>query len=67
MKPNLVPYEVIEKAVDGDAASLIAIQQHFKPFIGYLSNGDTDLKEVLNSKLLEAIFKFKIDYQPPSK
>ena len=64
MKPNLVPYEVIEKAVSGDSDSLLAVQQHYKPFIGYLSNGDTDLKEMLNAKLLEAILKFRMDYQP---
>lgn len=63
MKPNLVPYETIEKAVGGDTASLLAVQQHYKPFIGYLSNGDTELKEVLNVKLLEAILKFRMDYQ----
>lgn len=64
MKPNLVPYETIEKAVGGDTASLLAVQQHYKPFIGYLSNGDTELKEVLNAKLLEAVLKFRMNYQP---
>lgn len=64
MKPNLVPYETIEKAVGGDTASLLAVQQHYKPFIGYLSNGDTELKEVLNAKLLKAVLKFRMNYQP---
>lgn len=67
MKSNLVSYEVIKKAVGGDIASLLAIQQHYKPYIAYLSHGDTDLNDLLNSKLLEAILKFKLDYQPPSK
>lgn len=67
MKSKLIPFETIEKAVYGDTASLLAIQQHYKPFIGYLSNGDTDLREALNAKLLAAISKFRLDYQPPSK
>lgn len=67
MKSNLVPYEIIEKAVGGDTASLLAIQQHYKSYIAYLSHGDADLNDLLNSKLLEAILKFKLDYQPPSK
>ncbi len=40
MKSKLVPYEVIEKAVGGDTTSLLAIQQHYKSVVGYLSNGD---------------------------
>lgn len=63
MKPNLVSYEVIEKAVGGDISSLFAIQQHYNPFIGYLSSGDTELKELLSAKLLEAVLKFRMDYK----
>ena len=62
MKSKLIPYEIIEKAVGGDTAALLAIQQHYKTYIAYLSHGDTDLNDLLISKLLEAILKFKIDY-----
>jgi len=41
MKP--IPYEVIEKAVGGDTAALFTVQQHCKPYIAYLSKGNTDL------------------------
>ena len=63
MKTKLVPYETIEKAVGGDGASLLAIQQHYKALIGYLSCGDTELKDLLNAKLLGAVLKFRMDYQ----
>ena len=69
MKP--IPYEVIEKAVSGDTATLFTVQQHCRSvqciFRHALSKGDTDLQDLLNAKLLEAVFKFCFDYQPPSK
>lgn len=58
----LVPYEVIEKAVGGDTASLLDVQAYYKPRIAYLSHGDTELQELLNTKLLEAVLKFRMDY-----
>lgn len=62
MKSKLVPYEVIEKAVGGDTASLLDVQAYYKPRIAYLSHGDTELQELLNTKLLEAVLKFRMDY-----
>lgn len=67
MESKLVPYEVIEKAIGGDTASLLTVQAHYKPHIAYLSHGDTELKDLLNAKLLEAVLKFKVDYQSPEK
>ena len=66
-KYNLVPYEVIERAVTGDTAAFLAVQERHKAYIGWLSRGDTDMKERLNAKLLMAVLKFQMDYQPPSR
>ena len=66
-KYNLIPYEVIERAITGDADALLAVQQRHKAYIGRLSRGNADMKDQLNAKLLMAILKFRMDYQPPSK
>ena len=66
-KYNLVPYEVIERAITGDTAALLAVQERHKAYIGRLSGGNTDLKERLNAKLLLAVLKFRLEYQPLRK
>lgn len=66
-KYNLVPYEVIERAITGDTAALLAVQERHKTYIGRLSRGNADLKERLNAKLLTAVLKFQLEYQPPNK
>ena len=66
-KYNLVPYEVIERAITGDTATLLAVQERHKDYIGRLSGGNTNLKERLNAKLLIAVMKFRMDYHPPGK
>lgn len=66
-KYNLVPYEVIERAITGDTAALIAVQERHKAYIGRLSRGNADLKERLNAKLLMAVLQFRMEYQPPRK
>lgn len=65
-KYNLVPYEVIEKAVTGDTAALLTVQERHEAYIGRLSRGDADMKERLSAKLLEAVLKFRLDGQPLS-
>ena len=42
-KYNLVPYEVIERAITGDTAALLAVQERNKAYIGRLSGGNTDM------------------------
>ena len=64
---NLVSYEVIERAITGDTIALLAIQERHKAYIGRLSRGNADMKERLNAKLLMAVLKFRLDYQPPHK
>lgn len=61
-KYNLVPYEVIESAITGDTAALLAVQERHKAYISRLSGGNADLKERLNAKLLIAVLKFRMDY-----
>ena len=66
-KYNLVPYEVIERAITGDTAALLTVQERHKAYIGRLSGGNADMKKQLNEKLLMAVMKFRLDYQPPRK
>lgn len=66
-KYNLVPFEVIEKAITGDTAALLAVQERHKAYIGRLSGGNTDMQERLKEKLLMAVMKFQLEYQPPHK
>lgn len=66
-KYNLIPYEVIERAITGDTDALLAVQERHKAYIGRLSRGNADMKERLNAKLLMAVLKFRLDYQPPHK
>ncbi|WP_343084644.1 helix-turn-helix domain-containing protein [Blautia producta] len=66
-KYNLVSYEVIERAITGDTIALLAIQERHKAYIGRLSRGNADMRERLNAKLLMAVLKFRLDYQPPHK
>ena len=66
-KYNLVPYEVIERAIAGDTAALLTVQERHKAYIGRLSGGNADVKERLNAKLLMAVLKFRLEYHPLSK
>lgn len=66
-KYNPVPYEVIERAITGDTAALLAVQEQHKAYIGRLSGGNADMQERLNGKLLMAVLKFRLDYQPLRK
>ena len=66
-KYNLVSYEVIERAITGETAVLLTVQERHKAYIGRLSGGNANMKERLHEKLLMAVMKFRLDYQPPSK
>ena len=66
-KYNLLPYEVIERAITGDTAALLAVQERHKAYIGRLSGENADMKERLNTKLRVAVLQFRLDYQPPHK
>ena len=66
-KYNLVPYEVIERAITGDTAALLAVQERHRAYMGRLSGGNANMKERLNAKLLIAVMKFRLEYQPLRK
>lgn len=66
-KYNLVPHEVIERVITGDTAALLAVQEQYKGYIGRLSGGNADMKERLDAKLLMAVMKFRMEYQPLRK
>ena len=61
-KYNLVPYEVIERAITGDTAALLAVQERHKAYRGRLSEGNADMKERLNAKLLMAVLTFRMEH-----
>lgn len=50
-KYNLVPCEVIERAITGEADVLFIVQERHKPYIGRPCRGNADMKEWLNAKL----------------
>ena len=67
-KYNLVPYEVIERAITGDTAALLAVQEQHKAYIGRLSGGKRRYARAIKmEKLLMAVLKFRLDYQPLRK
>ena len=61
-KYNLVPYEVIERAITGYTDALLAVQERHKSYIGRLSGGNAEMKERLKAKLLIAVLKFRLEY-----
>lgn len=61
-KYNLVPYEVIERAITGDTVALLAVQERHKVYRGRLSEGNADMKERLNAKLLMAVLTFRMEH-----
>ena len=62
---KLIPFEIVEKAVAGEAEAINKVLQHYTARIKYLSvyngNFSTDIQERLQSKLIEAILKFRFD------
>ena len=59
-KYNLVPYEVIERAITGDTAALLTVQERHRAYIGRLSGGNANMKERLNAKLLYSCYEVSI-------
>ena len=59
-KYNLVPYEVIERAITGDTAALLAVQERHRAYIGRLSGGNANMKERSNAKLLYSCYEVSI-------
>ncbi len=62
---KLIPFEVIEKAVAGEAEAIDAVLQHYKPRIKHLSmyqgRINDEIQDHLKAQLIQAIFKFRFD------
>ena len=62
---KLIPFEIVEKAVAGEPEAVSKVLQHYTVRIKYLSNYNgnfnADIQERLQSKLIEAILKFRFD------
>lgn len=56
-KYNLVPYEVIERAITGDTAALLAVQEQHKAYIGRLSGGNADMPRAIKCKAAHGGFE----------
>ena len=62
---KLIPFEVIQKAVDGELEAIDAVLRYYNAHIKYLSmykgHINDDTQERLKAKLTEAILKFRFD------
>lgn len=56
------PFDIIVRAKRYNADSLLYLLSHYTPYINYLANGNGELADILKSKLLEAIFRFNLEY-----
>lgn len=66
-KPNLLPYEVIERATKGEPEAVDMVLKPFNGFIKYsaLENGrvNAESEDYIKSQLIAALFKFRFDRQ----
>lgn len=66
-KPNLLPYEVIERATKGEPEAVDMVLKHYNGFIKYsaLENEwvNTEAENYIKSQLIAALFKFRFDEQ----
>ena len=62
---KLIPVEIVERAVAGEPEAVNIVLQHYTARIKYLSiyngNFNADIQERLQSKLIEAILKFRFE------
>lgn len=62
---KLIPFEVIEKAVAGEAEAINMVLQHYAGHIKHLSmyqgHINDDMQDRLKAQLIHAIFKFRFD------
>lgn len=61
-----LPIETVECAVRGDVEAIECVLTHYAAYVNYLASRfgylDTEAQCRLESKLLYAIFKFRLDY-----
>lgn len=62
---NLIPFEVIEKAVAGEADAINTVLHHYTGYIKHLSfyrgHINSDIEDRLKAKLMKAILQFRFD------
>lgn len=63
--PNLIPYETIVRATNGEPEAVEEVLQHYKKKIrcAALENGhvNKDAEDSIKSRLVAALFKFRVD------
>ena len=64
-KPNLVPYETIIRATNGEPEAVDEVLQHYSRQIrlAALENGhiNTDTEDSIKQRLITALFQFRFD------
>lgn len=62
---ELIPFEIIEKAITGEADAIDTVLRHYIPQIKYLSNYQGHINDAiqdrLKSKLMNAVLQFQFD------
>ena len=62
---QLLSYETIVKASEGDPEAVAAVLSHYAGYIRYFSkmNGyyNSDMEDYIRTKLIESLFKFRLD------
>lgn len=66
-KPDLLPYDVIERATKGEPEAVDMVLKHYSGFIKYsaIENGriNVESEDYIKSQLIAALFKFHFDSQ----
>ena len=66
-KPNLVPYETIIRATNGEPEAVDEVLQHYSRQIrlAALENGhiNKDTEDSIKQRLISALFQFRLDGQ----
>lgn len=62
---KLIPFEIIEKAVNGEPEAINVVLQYYSPRIKYLSKYqghiNDDIQDHLKAQLMKAIIQFRFD------
>ena len=65
MSNRLLPYDTIIKAHEGDPIAIQAVLDRYAGYIRYFSkmNGyyNSDMEDYIRTKLIESLFKFRLD------
>ncbi len=65
---NLIPYETIVRATEGEPEAVDEVLQYYSRRIRYaaIENGhvNPDMEDSIKSRLVTALFKFQFDEQP---